>query len=205
MVVTDIQACFAIGAMCADLAAPLLTSASADEARTLYGKLRHQVLLYPALFLGPSATLFMLAWPGWESQYLGAAFSDTAAAPLNAALFALFLFLLAVGAWFGVWLGFRWVLAGARRRLRMLYLGVLAATLALVALRWPAFIRLGSVQDFVQNPSRLPFIWNDRVFFVSFVGLTTYCGVPLVVWGARLRRQVKKADERRALNPSTAR
>lgn len=35
------------------------------------------------------------------------------------------------------------MLAGARRRLRLLYLGVLAATVALVVVRWPAFVRLG--------------------------------------------------------------
>jgi hypothetical protein len=189
MVVTDIQACFAIGAFLVDVAAPLVTAPDADP--NLYGQFRQRVLLYPALFLGPSATLFMLAWPGWESQYLASAFSDTASAPFHAALFASFLFLLTAGAWFGNWLGFRWVRAGARKRLRVLYLGVLAATLALVGVRWQAFVHLGSVQDFIKDPNHMPFIWNDSVFFASFLALTSYCAAPLVFWWARLRKRVR--------------
>ena len=80
MVVTDIQACFVVGACIADLSAPAL--ASAPEAQSfgggdVYARSRHRAFLYPALFLGPSATLFMLAWPGWESQYLHASFVET--------------------------------------------------------------------------------------------------------------------------------
>jgi hypothetical protein len=179
------------------VAAPLLTTDAPETAQDRYRQFRQRVLLYPALFLGPSATLFMLAWPGWESQYLSTAFSDTAGAPLHAALFAGFLLLLAAGAWFGNWLGFRWVRAGARKRLRALYLAVLAATLALVAVRWQAFVHLGSTEDFARDPSRLPFIWNDSVFFISFLALTSYCAAPLVFWWGRLRKQVNP-------NPSAA-
>jgi len=205
MIVTDIQACFAIGALYADLAAPLLAATTKPESfagSDVYARFRHRVLLYPALFLGPSATLFMLAWPGWESQYLGSAFVDTAGSPFHAALFAAFLFLLAAGAWFGNWLGFKWVLAGARRRLRALYLGILAATVALVVLRWPAFVHLGSVQAFDQNPDQLPFIWNDAVFFISFLALTSYCAAPLLVWWIRLRKQVAALEFRGATERS---
>jgi len=196
MVVTDIQACFAIGALFADLAAPALantTDARSFGSSAVYARFRQRVLLYPALFLGPSATLFMLAWPGWESQYLGPAFADTAGAPFRAARFGVFLFLLAAGAWFGNWLGFKWVLSGARRRLRLLYLGILAATLALVAVRWQAFVHLGPVSAFAANPAQLPFIWNDSVFFVSFLALTSYCAAPLLVWWIRLRKQAAAA------------
>ena len=194
MIVTDIQACFAIGALYADLAAPLLAATTKPESfagSDVYARFRHRVLLYPALFLGPSATLFMLAWPGWESQYLNPAFANAADSPFHAALFGAFLFLLAAGAWFGNWLGFRWVLSGARRRLRVLYVGILAATVALVAVRWPALVHLGSVSAFDQDPAALPFIWNDSVFFVSLLALTSYCAAPLLIWWARLPKQAR--------------
>lgn len=194
MIVTDIQGCFAIGAFFADVAAPALAGATDVQSfakSDLYARFRHRVLLYPALFLGPAATLFMLAWPGWESQYLGASFADTAGAPLHAALFGAFLILLAAGAWFGNWLGFKWVLDGARLRLRLLYLSILAATVALVAVRWPAFVHLGSVQAFNENADQLPHIWNDPVFIASFLVLTAYCASPLVVWWIQLRRQIR--------------
>jgi hypothetical protein len=203
MIVTDIQACFAAGALFADIAAPAIT-ATTDVASfrqsLIYERLLRRVLLYPALFLGPSATLFMLAWPSWESQYLGEAFVATAGAPWHAALFAAFLLLLAAGAWFGTWLGFKWVLEGARRRLRVLYSTVIAATVVLVFGRWPAPVRLGSYRDFAANADLLPYVWQDGTFFVSFCALTLYCAVPLLVLAILARKEVTNA---RAHGPAT--
>jgi hypothetical protein len=184
MVVTDIQFCFAAGALFADLAAPAIV-ASTDRASftqsPIYLRLQRRLLLYPALFLGPAATLFMLAWPGWESQYVSAAFSDSAGAPWHALLFALFLLLLTGAAALGNWLGFRWVLGGARRRLRIVYGLVLTATVGLVLARWPALIHLGSFADFVRGPESMPYVWQDTTFFTWFCVLTAYCGLPLGV------------------------
>lgn len=185
MVVTDIQVCFALGAFYADVASPLIGGrrpVSGLSDHPVYVRAQRRMLLYPGLVLGPSATLFVLGWPGWESQYVSAAFERTAGAPGNAALFAGFLLLLTAAAWFGNWLGFRWALGGARRRLRVVYVGVVAATVALVVARWPAFIHLGSYDAFVRDPGAMPLIWHDPVFFASFWILTIYCAAPLVVW-----------------------
>lgn len=184
MVVTDIQVCFVAGAFFVDLAAPAIvasTSSSSFRQSPIYARLLRRVLMYPALFLGPAATLFMLAWPGWESQYLAEAFVVTDNSPANASLFALFLLLLAVGAWFGNRLGFAWVLAGARTRLRVVYGSVLAGTMVLLFARWPALVHLGSYADFARDSSALPYVWQDATFFVSLWVLTAYCGLPLGV------------------------
>lgn len=186
MVVTDIQVCFSVGALFADLAAPAILSSTSPGSfveSPIYARLRQRLLMYPALFLGPSATLFMLSWPGWESQYLGQAFVATDGSPGNALLFALFLLLLVLGAWFGNRLGFAWVLAGARTRLRAVYGSVLLTTIILVFARWPAPVRLGSYADFARDPEALPYIWQDTTFFVSLCALTAYCAIPLGVLG----------------------
>jgi hypothetical protein len=192
MIVTDIQACFAAGALFADLAAPAIvasTDATTFNRSAIYARLRQRMLLYPAVFLGPSATLFMLAWPGWETQYLGESFVATAGKVWNAALFGTFLLLLTVGAWFGNWVGFRWVLAGARTRLRLLYTLILLLTVVLLFARWPAPVRLGSYLDFVGRPERLPYVWEDGTFFLSFCTLTLYCAIPLAVFGLLAYRE----------------
>jgi hypothetical protein len=186
MVVTDIQVCFSVGALFADLTAPAIVAGTGPAPfaeSPIYARLRQRILMYPALFLGPSATLFMLSWPGWESQYVGEAFVATGGSPWNALLFALFLLLLALGAWFGNWLGFAWVLAGARTRLRAVYGSVLLATVILVFARWPAPVRLGAYADFARAPDALPYIWQDTTFFVSLCVLTAYCAVPLGALG----------------------
>lgn len=193
MVVTDIQVCFAIGAFFADVASPLVAgdlprSALADH--PVYVRAQRRALLYPGLVLGPSATLFMLAWPGWETQYVTGAFERTAGAPGHAALFAAFLLLLTAAAWFGNWLGFRWALGGARLRLRVVYLSLVAATVALVGVRWPAFVHLGSYEAFARDPGAMQLIWQDPVFFASLGALTLYCAAPLVVWLVSWKRQL---------------
>lgn len=186
MVVTDIQVCFALGAICADLAAPAIranASAASFEQSPIYARLRQRLLLYPALFLGPAATLFMLSWPGWESQYLAETFAKTGGSPWNALPFALFLVMLTLGAWFGNWLGFKWVLAGARTRLRVVYGSSLLVTVPIVLLRWRAVVHLGSYEDFVRDPEALPHIWQDSTFLVWFCVLSAYCALPIAVLG----------------------
>lgn len=193
VVVTDIQACFAIGAFFADVASPLIEADGSRSALTdhpVYVRAQRRALLYPGLVLGPSATLFMLAWPGWETQYISGAFERTGGAPANAALYAAFLLLLTAAAWFGNWLGFRWALGGARVRLRVVYLTIVAATLALVGVRWPAVIHLGSYEAFARDPGSMQLVWQDHVFFASFWALTAYCAAPLVVWLVSWKRQL---------------
>jgi len=193
MIVTDIQACFAAGALFVDIAAPAIaatTDTASFRQSALYLRMRHRAMLYPALFLGPSATSFMLAYPGWESQYLGEVFVATAGAPWHAALFGAFLLMLAAGAWFGTWLGFRWVLEGARKRLRVVYSSVIAATAMVLLARWPAPIRLGTYHDFVANADHLPYVWQDGTFFLGFCALTSYCAVPLLVLAIQARKEI---------------
>jgi hypothetical protein len=191
VVPTDIQVSFIAGAFLADFGAPLIEAASRESRErlgALYGQYRLRALAYPALFVGPAATVFMLGWPAWETQYWSARFEATQGAPLNAGLYGAFLLLLFVGGWLGNWLGFRWVLAGARRRLRGLYLAVLAVTMALVLGHWPAPIRLGSHAEFVRDPSAMPYVWQDPAFFVSFCWILAYTALPLGIWCIRIWR-----------------
>lgn len=189
VVPTDIQVSFITGAFLADLGAPVIAAASRESRErlgVLYGQYQLRALAYPALFVGPAATVFMLGWPAWETQYWSARFEATQGAPLNAGLYGAFLLLLFVGGWLGNWLGFRWVLAGARRRLRGLYLSVLAVTMAGFLGHWPAPIRLGSHAEFVRDPSAMPYVWQDPAFFASFCGILIYTALPLGIWCMRI-------------------
>jgi hypothetical protein len=189
VVPTDIQVSFIAGAFLADFGAPVIEAASRESRErlgSLHGQYQLRALAYPALFVGPAATVFMLGWPAWETQYWSARFEATPGTPLNATLYGAFLALLFVGGWLGNWLGFRWVLAGARRRLRALYLSVLAVTVGIVIAQWPAPIRLGSHAEFVRDPSALPYVWQDSAFFVSFCWILAYTTVPLAIWCVRI-------------------
>ncbi len=192
---TDIQVAFVTGAFLADVGAKAIEAAekhSVEQLGMLYSGYRFRALAYPSVFVGPAATTFMLGWPAWESQYWSSRFEATTENPFNASYFGIFLLLLFVGGWFGNWLGFKWILSGARRRLRILYVSVLLLTLGLVLVRWPAPIRLGSYAAFESNPNNLPYIWQNWNFFFSFWMITAYCALPLVIWFIQIRRSVKE-------------
>jgi hypothetical protein len=191
---TDVQVAFIAGAFFADVGAKAIEAArkhSAEQLGLLYSRYRFRALAYPSIFVGPAATAFMLGWPAWESQYWSPKFEATTGNLLNASYFGIFLLLLFAGAWFGNWLGFKWILSGARRRLRIFYVSVLFLTLGLVLVQWPAPIRLGSYVAFESNPNDLPYIWQDRSFFFSFWLITAYCVFPLVIWFIQVSRSVK--------------
>lgn len=197
VVPTDVQASFIAAAFFADVGASSIEAAwkeSPERLERAYQRFRFRAVSYPAAFVGPSATLFLLSWPAWESQYWSPRFETTGGRPFDAGLFALFLFLLFIGGWFGNWIGFRWVLSGARKKLRVLYLSVLLLTVGIVLAQWPAPIRLGGYEAFRQDPSSLPYIWQDRTFFFAFCSISAYCIVPLVVWFFRIRGCVREGS-----------
>ncbi len=194
---TDVQVAFMVGAFFADIGARAIEAArktSAEQLKVVYCQYRLRALAYASVFVGPAATTFMLGWPAWESQYWSARFDATAGSFGNSVYFGIFLLLLFIGAWFGNWLGFRWVLSAARKRLRIVYISVLLITLVVVVVQWPAPIRLGSYAEFERDPASLPYIWQDRGFFVSFWAITGYCTVPLVVWFVQIRRRERKTS-----------
>lgn len=198
VVPTDVQVAFIVGAFFADIGAGGIKAAkreSGEQLNALYSRFRFRAVAYPSAFVGPGATTFMLGWPAWETQYWCASAEATAGNFLNASYFGIFLLLLFVGGWFGNWLGFKWVLSGARKRLRFLYLSVLALTSGLVMIQWPAPIRLGSYAGFHSNPGALPYIWQDQHFFISFWAITAYCALPLVIWFIQVRRSVKRTED----------
>lgn len=197
VVPTDVQATFVAAAFFADVGAPSIEAALQGAPERLEGLYRHfrfRAVAYPSLFVGPSATMFLLGWPAWESQYWSSRFETTGGRPFNAALFGLFLLLLFVGGWFGNWIGFRWVMTGARKKLRALYLSVLALTVAIVSVQWPAPVRLGGYEAFHRDPSSLPYLWQDAVFFPVFLAVSAYCALPLVVWFFGIRRSAKEGS-----------
>ena len=192
VVPTDIQFSFVAAAIFTDLGRSYILvehQKSPECSRVAYGKFRLRALIFPILFLIPAAIISLLAWPGWESQYWSLRMEQTLGNALNASAIGIFLVLMPLAAFLGNWLGFRWVIRGHIRLLRLVYLAVLAITGLIVYIQWPAPIRLGTVSQFQSDPGSLPFIWQDNTFFITFVVLLVYCALPLIVLFFRIRRE----------------
>ena len=198
VVLTDIQIAFAAGALLADAGAPVIEAArNRSEASLLkvYSRYMLRSLIYAGVFLGPVATISLLAYPAWETQYISAVFDNTLGHPINASYYGVFLMVVFAGGWFGNWLGFKWVLSGARKRLRILYLTVTVITFAIVWLRYPAPVRVGTYEAFWRNPNALPYFTEDHTFFITFIILLLIAGLPLLIFFLQVRRSVKRLKE----------
>ncbi|HWS56500.1 MAG TPA: hypothetical protein VN228_20345 [Pyrinomonadaceae bacterium] len=193
VVLTDVQIAFAAGALFADAGAPVIEAArrrSEASLAAVYHRHLLRSLVYAAFFLGPGATVFMLAYPAWETQYISPIFDRLPGRPDYAAFYGLFLMGLFAGGWFGNWLGFRWVLRGWRKRLRALYVAVAGLSFAVFFARYPAPARLGSYAAFRADPDALPWVTEDRTFFVTFLILLALTGLPILVTFLLTRREV---------------
>jgi hypothetical protein len=194
VVLTDIQIAFAAGALFADAGAPVIQAAKTHSEASLckvYCRYMLRSLIYAAVFIGPVATMSLLAYPGWESQYISPIFDDMAGNPLNASYYGVFLMAVFGGGWFGNWLGFRWVLSGLRTRLRLLYLSLVAVTFVVMWARYPAPVRVGTYAQYVRDPSSLTYWTDDATFFTAFLIFLAVAGLPLVIGFVQIRRSVK--------------
>lgn len=195
VVLTDIQVAFAVGALFADAGAPVIEAARATSEASLakvYARYMLRALVYVGVFLGPAATILLLAYPAWETQYISDVFDHTVGHPLNASYYGIFLMFVFAGAWFGNWLGFKWVLAGKRKQLRILYLVIVAITFAIAWARYPAPVRIGTYEAFKRDPYALPYYTDDKTFFYCFIVLLLITGLPLVIGFFQIRASVKK-------------
>jgi hypothetical protein len=206
VVLTDIQIAFAAGALFADAGAPVIEAARKESEAAfakLYSSYMLRSLVYAGVFLGPVATISLLAYPAWETQYLSGifdntvAYNDTVNFPFNAYPYGIFLMVVFVAGWFGNWLGFKWILKGARKKLRALYLVIVAITFAVVWLRWPAPIQVCDYAHFKAGPYALPcrYYLDHKPFLYNFIVLLLLAGLPLVIGFIQIRLRVKKLKQ----------
>jgi hypothetical protein len=102
VVPTDIQIAFGAGAFLADIGAKAIEAArehSEERLSMLYSQYRLRALVYASVFLGAVATISLLGWPAWETQYWSPAFDATAGNPINASYFGIFLMAVFAGGW----------------------------------------------------------------------------------------------------------
>lgn len=90
---TDIQFSFVAAAIFTDLGKRYILfehKKSPECSRVAYSKFRLRALIFPILFVIPAAIIFLLAWPGWESQYWSLHIEQTLGNALDASVIGLF-------------------------------------------------------------------------------------------------------------------
>jgi hypothetical protein len=197
VVLTDIQIAFAAGALFVDAAAPVIEAARERGEAALakvYSRYMLRSLIYTGVFLGPVATISLLAYPAWETQYLSGVFDNMTNHPVNASYFGVFLMVVFAAAWFGNWLGFKCVLGGKRKQLRIFYIVLIVITFIVMWARYPAPVVVGTYAQYAAGANVPPMRWwtEDRAFFTCFIVLLLLAGLPLVYFFIRSRMEVKQ-------------
>lgn len=190
---TDIQVAYIAGAFFVDMGRNYIEmehKASPERSKLAGQRFRIMAILYASLILVPALIVSFLAWPAWESQYWTACAEEMRDHGSYAVFMGLFL-ATAVGAGcLGSWLSFKWLIEGKGKRIRPVYLAVIAVTMVLYFYQWPGPIVLGSVADFRKDPYSLSRIWQNTEFFIIYIALLIYCAVPFVYGFFKLRRRI---------------
>jgi hypothetical protein len=193
---TDIQTAFIAGAFFADVGRKYFEAehrASPERSQLAYNRLRVWSVLYAALFLVPAIVVSFGAWPAWESQYWTVYAEQIRGNGYYSLFIGLFVFLVVLAGYLSSCLSFRWVIEGRIKLLRIVYISVLVITFGIYMIQWPGPIRLGSVAQFRTDPYSLPYIWQDKVFFIIYILLLAYCAAP-VVYGFFYFRKKKSPE-----------
>lgn len=197
VVPTDVQFSFIAAAFFADVGSNYILGEyreSPERFRAAKSRYQLRALLFPTLFVAPAAMTFMLAWPGWETQYWAERAEQTLNSGTNGLIAGVFLAAMVLAAILGNWFGFRCVVRRQVGLLRLVYLAVLSATVFILLVQWPAPVRLGTVTQFRSDPASLPFIWENGHFFTMLVALSIYCAVPVIVFYVLTRRESARAS-----------
>ena len=180
---TDIQFSFIAGAYFVDMARTYINEAQQSPTQAANVHLRFCLMgaLYAAVFMIPDIAVSFSAYPAWESQYWMSAAEHLAGHGYLALLAGLYVVLAISAGYYGAWLALRWLTTGKGRRIRPMYLLVLAVTMIIYLGKWPAPVRVGSVAQFRADPLSLPLIWQNQEFFHIYLILLAYNAIPIIL------------------------
>ena len=178
MVQIDIPIAFIISQLTIDIGKDVIKAKAKEEKGSkpkIYYQYLARCLLVAGLVIAPAGGYLLAGWPGWESQYWWWRFEQPMYSNVNALLPALFTFSIVLGGYLGFESGYRLLISNRERYLKPIYIGLLALTSGSVLLGWPAPVRVGTLQEFVTNPTGMAYLWDNwRGFFTGWVGVIVF-------------------------------
>jgi hypothetical protein len=192
MVQIDIPAAFVASQLMLDLGRDAIkaqAAAAPGRPTPLYYRFLTRALLFAGLVITPAGIYLLAGWPGWEQQYWTARAEHVVFEPGNALIPALFALAIVAAGWLGHVLGYRWLVSGKEKYLRPTYLTVLGLVTVIVLVGYPAFLLVGTYDEFHGDRSAMASVFgNPHGFGLGWCGVMLYF-VSTFVWLVRRTRQ----------------
>ncbi len=197
MVQIDVPAAFVVSLLCVDLARKRLRSEAekaGGEKPILYYRYLLRTVFFAGFVISPAGVYLLSGWPGWEQIYWSRRFEDVMHSGwVNALLPALFVMAIVGAAYLGHVLGYKLVTTGREKLLRPIYIGVLAVVVIVVALDYPAFLLVGTYDQFHnlngQSRETMEKVWrNPYGFSTGWLVVMAYFVAALAILILKVRK-----------------
>lgn len=191
MVQIDIPAAFVASQLMLDLGRDAIKAqAAADPGRPspVYYRFLIRALLFAGLVITPAGIYLLAGWPGWEQQYWTASAEHVVFQPGNALIPALFALAIVGSGWLGHVIGYRWLVGGREKYLRPTYLAVLGLVTVVVLAGYPAFLLVGTYDQFQHERGAMASVFgNPYGFGWGWCGVMIYFVLAFawLVWRTR--------------------
>ncbi|MBI3814991.1 MAG: hypothetical protein HY279_11085, partial [Nitrospinae bacterium] len=159
------------------------TENSADKYPAVYYRFLFRSVFFAGFVIAPAGIYLLVGWPGWEQMY----WTERVEKPLfhlyNAMLYPLFI--MAIVLW--------WLITGKEKYLRPAYISLLLAVSLLVLLNYPAFILVGTYQQYHFNRDSMEVAWkNPYDFGTGWLIVMAYFTVSFLYLFFKIRNENSK-------------
>ena len=179
MVQIDIPAAFIASQLFLDIGKKAIkkeAALSGDKYPTIYYRYLFRSVFFAGIVISPAGIYLLAGWPGWEQLYWTPRVESVIFNWVNALIPAFFIIFIVAGAWVGHVLGYYWILNGKEKYLKPSYIGLLAAVTVVVLLNYPAFMVVGTWEQYhMKNMEGMGTIYsNAHDFSVGWVLVMLY-------------------------------
>lgn len=202
MVQIDVPAAFIASQFFLDLGRKAIV-ANAGRARheSTYYRFLSRSLLFAGAVIAPAGIYLLAGWPGWEQIYWTERVEHVIFNWTNALLPALFVLAIVFSAYLGHVIGYHWLTTGRGKYLRPTYLGLLFAVGLLVLFNYPAFMLVGTYEQYHFERAAMARAWqNPHDFFAGWVLVMLYFTIALVCFAWHVRKDARECGD--AANPT---
>ena len=196
MVQIDIPAAFIASQFFLDIGRKRIkqeVEATGEKRPSIYYRFLFRSVFFAGAVIAPAGIYFLAGWPGWEQIYWTARVENVVFNWVNSLIPALFVLAIVVGAYAGHVLGYHWIVTGREKYLRPTYICLLIAVSVLVLLNYPAFMLVGTYQEYHFDRGAMTAAWkNPHNFSIGWTMIMVYFTASFLYLFSRIRKESKE-------------
>ena len=199
MVQIDVPAAFIVSQLMLDLGKNAIKTQAAacpSGRPAIYYRFLSRSLLFAGAVIAPAGIYLLAGWPGWEQIYWTEAVERVIFQWGNAMIPAMFVLAIVLAGYFGHVLGYYWLVSGKERYLRPTYIIILLIVCLVVLLNYPAFLLMGTYQEYHHNRQAMAGVWqNAHNFSIAWFLVMLYFCATFIYLAVRTRKEIAGAGK----------